>query len=426
MTNRLSVLSLLLAFGGVVACVGDDPATQAPEKGAAPAPAIESPASCTRKGELAATETWSAAACPSGYNVTEDLIVPNGMELTIEAGTVIMFENNAGLTVKGALNAEGRKDKPIRFTGKQESKGAWTGIAFESSSPKNRLAFVRVDSAGGGPDSVYRDGAVQLGSQYSQSASAEIVDSEIVGNAHFGLGLRRDAKLVKLERVTIKDNTDGVAHVLATSAAQMTANAEGNVFEADAVVMIETHIQAPIAPDSVWASVSPAKYRVVGQNLKSGDFVYVKNRLTITEGTTIEFAGGAGFLVQGGTSGLNTNGTAEKPIVLRGIGDAGWSGITFAETTAENSLSYTEVKNATNAPEAQSYGTNVAPFSSTSIMLGYRFTNTQVKLTLNNVTFSGASSAPFDVTKKPSCILNLEGTNLGAKGGALAVQNIQN
>ena len=44
---------------------------------------------------------------------------------------VIEFAQDTGLAVAGALYAVGEEQKPIIFTGEQETKGYWKGISFE-------------------------------------------------------------------------------------------------------------------------------------------------------------------------------------------------------------------------------------------------------------------------------------------------------
>ena len=47
---------------------------------------------------------------------------------------------------------------------------------------------------------------------------------------------------------------------------------------------------------------------------------------------------------------------------------------------------------------------------------------TPVQLTLKDVTLAGPNNAPADVFKKNACNLVLDGTNVGAAGGALEIE----
>jgi hypothetical protein len=360
---------------------------------------------CVRDRDVTASETWSTAACPDGYLVKKDIAVKGaGVELKIEPGTVVKFDADAGLQVEesAALIAEGTADKKIRFTGYQEASGTWRGLVFASNNVKNKIAFAKIDSAGSG-NARDRDAALHLGVDHQQAARLALTDTEISGNRRFGLTLQPDASLSAFERVTIKDNVAGAAHVYPPSVAQLKGTSlvlESN--GPDNLVMIETNIGVGLIEDAVWPSVSPATYRVVGQHLGGGNTIYVKRHLTIEPGAVFELAGGSGILVEGGSAGLKAVGTADKKIIFKGVTDSSWKGITFGETTwTENRLENVEIKNAADAPEFQYYGTG-AVSGKTAILMGYNGA-TPVHLTINNVSISGPNNAPYDVTKKPAC-----------------------
>ena len=50
------------------------------------------------------------------YLVASDIEVPFGKTVTIEPGTILLFQNFTGFQVQGQLIAEGTKEKPIVFT----------------------------------------------------------------------------------------------------------------------------------------------------------------------------------------------------------------------------------------------------------------------------------------------------------------------
>jgi len=66
--------------------------------------------------------------------IVKTLVVPEDVTLTIEAGTVVRFEDTGGdnaIVVKGRLVAAGTKDAVIRFVPKDEKSGPWRGIVFD-------------------------------------------------------------------------------------------------------------------------------------------------------------------------------------------------------------------------------------------------------------------------------------------------------
>lgn len=69
--------------------------------------------------------------------IVKPLIVPDGVTLTIDPGTVVRFEKTTKgdnrIVVHGRLVAVGSRDKVIRFVPKDGSSGLWHGIDFEGS-----------------------------------------------------------------------------------------------------------------------------------------------------------------------------------------------------------------------------------------------------------------------------------------------------
>lgn len=78
----------------------------------------------TSKGRLYADETWSGS-----QTITEDVVVPAGIRLTIEPGTVVQANLGCYLKVNGQLDAID-PGKGIRFTG-QSPDSTWQGIRFD-------------------------------------------------------------------------------------------------------------------------------------------------------------------------------------------------------------------------------------------------------------------------------------------------------
>ncbi len=383
---------------------------------------------CIRDRNIEASETWSATECPDGYLVKKDIAVKGtGVVLKLEPGTVVKFDSDAGLRIEesAALNAIGTADQKIVFTGFQPATGTWRGLQFGSNSVENKIAFAKIEFAGVGNERD-RDAAVHVGQFYAQPARLELSDTEIVDNGRFGLTLHADAKLAKFERVLLKNNAKGGAHVRPPVVAQL--KGPGIVFEANGpenLVMIETLINVPVDEDMTWPSVAPAKYRVQGQHLDGGDIVYVKKHLTIEAGAVFEMAGGSGFAVEGGAAGLKVVGTAESPVVFKGVNESSWLGITYGETTwTENRLEHVQVRNATLAPNWNYYGTGASTPKKAGILMGYNFTSA-VQLTVKDLTVAGPNNAPGDIAKKAACVLVQEGTNTGTgAGGALEIVDL--
>lgn len=81
-------------------------------------------------GFISSNTTWTVSKSP--YVTLGNIIVKEGVTLTVEPGVKIKFGPGHSLTINGALIARGTPKKGIKFTTKQEEKpGAWGGILFE-------------------------------------------------------------------------------------------------------------------------------------------------------------------------------------------------------------------------------------------------------------------------------------------------------
>ncbi len=81
-------------------------------------------------GTITAYTTWTLAESP--YEVTNDIVVNEGVTFTIEAGAVIRFRQYLSLYVNGHLQAAGTAALPILFMGTEEKGGWWQGILVQN------------------------------------------------------------------------------------------------------------------------------------------------------------------------------------------------------------------------------------------------------------------------------------------------------
>ena len=103
-----------------------------------------------KSGELVTDEVWAGKVLVSG-----DILVAEGVTLTIQSGAVIGFEPADPpyqLIVQGALYAEGKPDNFITFgslgTVDEDSKpGDWAGIFIGAASQNSRLGYCRIRDA---------------------------------------------------------------------------------------------------------------------------------------------------------------------------------------------------------------------------------------------------------------------------------------
>jgi parallel beta-helix repeat protein len=104
-----------------------------------------------RTGTLSTNETWAGE-----IHVTDQVIVPNAITLTIEPGTVVKFSHSrdykhpdrGALVVSGGtLRAVGTPREPVWFTSDAEDpiNGDWEGIAIENSRGANTIRYAIVE-----------------------------------------------------------------------------------------------------------------------------------------------------------------------------------------------------------------------------------------------------------------------------------------
>ena len=97
------------------------------------------------------------APCGPAYRVTGQVIVPDGVTLSVMPGTTLFFDTGAGLFLNGGrLVATGTQYEPVRFTRTPSVNGTWEGIQFVDSMNDSRLSQAIVEHA------VTADGMVGL------------------------------------------------------------------------------------------------------------------------------------------------------------------------------------------------------------------------------------------------------------------------
>ena len=95
-----------------------------------------------KNGELQQDETWNKTSGP--YWITDDLIIPQGVILTIENGTEIRFELEVSLIIRGDLIIKGTNISRVTMgpnSSSWEWAGSWNGILFEDN--PNSISWIR-------------------------------------------------------------------------------------------------------------------------------------------------------------------------------------------------------------------------------------------------------------------------------------------
>lgn len=100
-------------------------------------------------GTITGNRIWDEGI--NSFVVVQDITVADGTTLTIPAGTKVFFHNGAGLTVNGALVAEGTAEQTVYF-GPATSYSGWDGLfigggAIEGDSDSSSLSYAIIQRA---------------------------------------------------------------------------------------------------------------------------------------------------------------------------------------------------------------------------------------------------------------------------------------
>ncbi|WP_287371949.1 hypothetical protein [Oceanithermus sp.] len=159
------------------------------------------------------TQTWQNLNVP--YLIMDKASVGNGELLTIEAGTTLVFDQDAGLEAYGdaaAIKAIGTPSAYITFTGKQPIKGYWAGLHFDDSdSADNVLRYVIVEYGGGEDGFLGADAMGNIVVSSSGNASHQritIEDSTVRYSLHWGISVAQETADT-INNVTYDGNNDG-------------------------------------------------------------------------------------------------------------------------------------------------------------------------------------------------------------------------
>ncbi len=143
----------------------------------------------TVSGPIITHTTWSLAGSP--YIMDADVIVNEGITLTIEPGVIVTAANHSGITILGNLSAVGTVSKPITFTSvtNVESSG-WGGITFEGSHGHIKYAAIQ-------------NGCSQLWIKDPQPDARFILENTTLGQTNCRFPIR-----VEMETLDVLEMTD--------------------------------------------------------------------------------------------------------------------------------------------------------------------------------------------------------------------------
>lgn len=367
----------LLASLSFNACKQDD------DGGSAAAPAIFD---CATMGTIKTNTTFKKGA----YNVTCDIDVRSGATLTIEPGTILIFDAGKIVEVEegGIINANGTSSESITFKGKEPVKGYWAGVYVYSKSINNKFAYCNISDGG----SASNGANIKIANSNS-GATASIEYCKISNSRNAGVTVFTDKDVAHDANVlnSFHDNvlTGNGTYPLVVNTPAVTSIGEGNSYTGNAKDYInilsyyDEEVNVPVT-----FSKQAVPYLVSGTG---GNGVLFYQPLTVQPGVTVVFSQGMGFgFDNSGT--ITAVGTASDKITFKGLENTKgyWSGLYVRTNSVNNKFNYCNLSDGGgNTDIPLSYSGSLKGIIST---YGYNTSATR-KLTINKCNISNSSSS---------------------------------
>lgn len=279
---------------------------------------------------------------PVDYIITCKMKV-NG-KLTIDAGVVIAFEQDAGLgfNESSSFKMNGTEQEPILFTGTEKTKGFWRGIYTESSNNDNKMSYVTVDYAGGKEMTRGLKAALSV---YGVNSPIILDHCTFLNSKHKGMIVAAAARMGKDEQKVYMSNCTFTKNDIPvqSDASRLRMYNGSNSFSGNDndYVYLE---KGDIFGDATWAKLDvPYLMKNTGHN----GFHINSGVLTVEPGTDIIMTARSSMRVYDDAA-LIMVGTVDDPITVRGEEDVAgfWDRILIASKSPLNEISHVKIKNA--------------------------------------------------------------------------------
>ncbi len=166
----------------------------------------------TPSGTLTQDEVWSGQ-----HLILSDVIVPEGVRLTIMPGTSVYFDADSGLAINGELIASGTAESPILFTSSSStpSIGIWDGIRFNGTSlDTSILEHVVIEYGDNGvfcnsADPIIRNSVIRLNTNgISANLSSPLIERCIINqNSSRGINCNTGSRPVIRDNHILQNET---------------------------------------------------------------------------------------------------------------------------------------------------------------------------------------------------------------------------
>ena len=288
-------------------------------------------------GNISENTTWPDLGLEVDYIVEGWINIEGNALLTIEPGVTIMFTGtNGGMTVheNAGLRMVGTADKPIKFVGplNNPNNGSWNRIVLTSKRNDNVWEYVQF-IRGGSSDYVW-EGVVDI-----QGAKLAMRNCTIDGSLGYGIDMEYGARFTAFEGNTIKncaqypivsEDWDGLLDLTAD-----------NTFISNGHNFIDARCRDINMEGHTTLKAMPIPYY-----MERGLWIAGGYKLTIEPGTQMYFKSEQNVDMEQQVT-LIADGTAEKPIIFRGMEDEDsyWKGIKYHSTKQASVMNYCSVLN---------------------------------------------------------------------------------
>lgn len=259
-------------------------------------------------------------------------------DVTIDAGTVIEFETDAGLSVgdKGSLSSNGTASAPVIMTGVDKTVGSWKGIIFDSDDTKNKLMYTNIMYAGGSAFNSNGDlGAIVVWAD----TKLTVQGCKVTKSASYALNANYGGAELTLSNNTFTENQTPMR--LKGTLLKYASGSDNYTGNTNDVVHLNFSTSS-ISTACTWHKIS-VPYETINSSTMN-----INDAVTVEPGVEVRFASGGGLKINQNGS-FKAVGTALEPIVFRGVVEAvgAWDGIYFGFTTNPlNEIGYAKIMHA--------------------------------------------------------------------------------
>jgi hypothetical protein len=257
--------------------------------------------------------------------------------VTIEAGTLFTFTEDAGLRVSsGTLSVEGAVEagEPVVMRGTTETPGFWRGLSIQSKKPDNLLRNLEIAHGGSGNwDPCCPNESAPANVNVFDDAIASISRVTFADSSNYGLLLSANSELRNFAANTFSNNAE--------ASVWLTANNLGVLDRGSDYGEVPVYVRGnEVTEDATWKSINTT-YDVRKNTVLT---VTGDASVTVDAGADFAFREDAGLLVEKGSS-FSAVGDPSDLIVFTGTteADGWWAGIAVTSPANSNEISNAQI-----------------------------------------------------------------------------------